>query len=252
MARPEKPITEEGPVADLARALREVRARAGSPPYRDLAAEAHRSASVLADAASGERCPTWPVTESFAAACGADPESFRSLWSAAHEHDQAHRRPARRHSRPKLAKVTRLPNRGTGGRSGSPKPTDPRIARGPDPWSARTPAEYTHLLRALRAWGGNPGVKEVAKHQKPGDWVTRSTFYTALNPRSTGMPSLRIVRPLVRACGAALEEWEGAWKALILREFERINPPPVLPERLPPLAKPDQDGTVHALKRPAP
>jgi hypothetical protein len=245
MARPEKPITAQDPVADLARALREVRVRAGSPPYRDLAGKALHSASVLADAASGGHCPTWKVTESFARACCAEPDTLRPLWEAANEHHQALRRAARPRPRTKLATVRRLPRRSATEDLADPKNVDPRVARGPDPWSARTPAEYVHLLRALRAWGGNPGIHEVW----PGSqfWsVSRSGFYVALHPSRTILPPLRIVQPLVRACGADVEEWVAAWRALSLREFDKANPPPVLPGQLA-----DQDVTVHTLERPA-
>jgi hypothetical protein len=61
---------------------------------------------------------------------------------------------------------------------------------------------------------------------------------------------LRVVRPLVRACGADLEEWVGAWKAVSLHEFEKANPP-VLPKGLMPLTEPDQDIIVRPLERPA-
>jgi hypothetical protein len=249
MARPENSITEQGPVANLARALREVRARAGSPTYRNLAEKALHSASVLADAASGKHCPTWRVTESFAAACGADPETLRSLWAEANKHDRARRQAARRHSRPKLATVKRLPRPNAGNR-----PADPRIAHGPDPWAARTPAEYVHLLRALRAWAGYPAVKDVREVSATGGPVARvprSTFYAALNPSRTSLPPLVVVRSLVRACGADVDEWVSAWRALSLREFDKANPSPIPSDRQVPPAGPGPDATVRALDRPA-
>ncbi len=63
MARPERPVTGTGPLPDLARALRNVRAQAGNPGYRELAARTHRSRSVLAAATGGKECPTWEVTD---------------------------------------------------------------------------------------------------------------------------------------------------------------------------------------------
>jgi hypothetical protein len=247
MSRPEKPITTVGPVAELARALREVRARAGGPPYWQLAEKTHRSRSVLAAAASGANCPTWEVTAAFITACEEDPEAFESLWAEAHEHEQVLRR-ATRTSRPKLASVRRLPSRSARSHPGGPKPIDPRLARGPDPWSARTAAEYRHLLRELRAWGGKPGTREVARHTRPGEWVTKATFYGALNPGRPGLPSLGVVRPLVRACDADLEEWVSAWRVLSLREFDEANPRPITREGL--TTDPGRDGTVHVLGRP--
>jgi hypothetical protein len=66
MARPEKAITSEGPVADLAIALRELRKRAGNPPYKCLAELASYSRAHLSDAARGNTCPAWEVVEAFA------------------------------------------------------------------------------------------------------------------------------------------------------------------------------------------
>jgi hypothetical protein len=163
VARPEKPIPGDGPVADLAHALRAARDQAGNPPHWKLAGKAFCSASVLAEAASGQRCPTWHAAKSYVTACSADPEALkaalkvlRDLWEKASKSDRAARRAAvRRSQSPELATVRHLPRPPT---SSDPPPVDPRVARGPDPWAARTPQEYVHQLRALRAWGGNPSV----------------------------------------------------------------------------------------------
>jgi DivIVA domain-containing protein len=126
---------------------------------------------------------------------------------------------------PKLAIVRHLPRRPTSSHRPS---VDPRVVRGPDPWAACTPEEYVHQLRALRAWGGNPSVREVYAHApEPGFYSSRSAFYDALSPRRTSLPPLKFVQMLVRACDADVEEWVSAWRALSLSEFEKANPSPI-------------------------
>src|SRR6185295_5452194 len=102
MPRPEKPIPGDGPVADLAYALRAARVQAGRPSYKKLAPKAFCSASLLADAASGQRCPSWRVVQSYVIACSTDPEApkadlkaFKDLWAKADKSDRAARRAAR-------------------------------------------------------------------------------------------------------------------------------------------------------------
>jgi hypothetical protein len=220
MPRPEKPITGDGPVPDLARALRAARVQAGTPSYKELEPVALCSASVLAEAATGQRCPTWHVTKSFGDACGADLKALKSLWLKANRSDQAGRRAARRSQSPGLATVRRLPRTSA---SSDPPSMDPRAARGPDPWAARTPREYVHQLRALRAWGGNPGVREVyAYAPAPRFYSSRSTFYAALSPKRTSLPPLAFVEMLAQACDADVKEWVAAWRVLSL------DPPMIL------------------------
>ncbi len=250
MGRPENPITGNGPVADLARALREIRARAGNPPYRELAKEAHRGASVLAEAATGKRCPSWEVTRSFATACDMDAQALYPLWVAA---DSAARKAKSRPRRAKLAAVRQFPVKPVRPASlDGPRPAeDLRLKRtGPDPWKARTPTEYVWQLRALRAWGGSPGYKEVSaigRRSTPEAgyrWLSTSTFYDAISPSRVTLPPLRIVRPLVQACDANVEEWTLAWKALSLREFEKANP--LLPAADPQATNPPPPSPIAA------
>ncbi|HEY3463593.1 MAG TPA: helix-turn-helix domain-containing protein [Amycolatopsis sp.] len=84
MGRPEKPVNSSGGVAtQFARELRELRARAGNPTYREMARSAMFSSSVLSSAASGNRMPSLQVTLAFVAACGGDDEAWRRHWHAA-------------------------------------------------------------------------------------------------------------------------------------------------------------------------
>lgn len=84
MGRPEKPVNTSGGIAtQFARELRELRARAGNPTYREMARSAMFSSSVLSSAASGNRMPSLQVTLAFVAACGGDDEAWRQRWHAA-------------------------------------------------------------------------------------------------------------------------------------------------------------------------
>jgi len=95
MARPEKPVDASGgPAATFANELRQLRARAGNPTYRDMARSALFSSSVLSSAASGTRLPTLQVTLGFVAACGGDREEWRRRWMRA-AHVTASDTPAR-------------------------------------------------------------------------------------------------------------------------------------------------------------
>ncbi|GAA1944619.1 helix-turn-helix domain-containing protein [Kitasatospora viridis] len=77
MGRQEQPLDAgDGPLARFALDLRELRRRAGSPPYRRLAALANYSASTLAEAAAGRRLPSDVVLAAFVTACGGDPQEW--------------------------------------------------------------------------------------------------------------------------------------------------------------------------------
>lgn len=83
MGRSERPI--DGDVESLcqfAAELRELRRKAGSPTYREMAARVHYSASVLSQAASGRSLPTLAVTVAFVEACGGDRRPWERRWQA--------------------------------------------------------------------------------------------------------------------------------------------------------------------------
>jgi serine/threonine protein kinase len=80
MGRLERPL-DEGPLLGFAQGLRDLRAAAGSPTYRELARIAHVSQSALSAAASGQILPTWEVTAAYVRACGGDSEAWRERWS---------------------------------------------------------------------------------------------------------------------------------------------------------------------------
>ncbi|MDH2393634.1 helix-turn-helix transcriptional regulator [Streptomyces sp. HNM0663] len=66
-------------------------ARASEIPLQDLAHRVECSPSYLSRILSGQRVPSWPITERLAQTCGADPAIVRKLW----ETEQLRRRPPR-------------------------------------------------------------------------------------------------------------------------------------------------------------
>jgi hypothetical protein len=83
MGRHENPIDPAaGALARFAAELRELRVRAGSPTYRELALRAFYSASTLSQAASGGVVPTRAVTLAFVRACGGDVADWDRRWRA--------------------------------------------------------------------------------------------------------------------------------------------------------------------------
>jgi WD40 repeat protein len=81
MARPELPLaSQDSALLAFAADLRRLREKAGSPTYRELAASAHYSVTVLSQAASGRKLPSLAVTEAYVQACDGDPEEWRQRW----------------------------------------------------------------------------------------------------------------------------------------------------------------------------
>lgn len=67
-------------IAMFARDLRDLRRRAGSPPYRAMRAASGISGSSLVRAATGRILPTWTVTQGFVLACGGDVAEWEPRW----------------------------------------------------------------------------------------------------------------------------------------------------------------------------
>nr|WSX76746.1 hypothetical protein OH826_24700 [Streptomyces sp. NBC_00899] len=81
MPRQERPLDEGGtPLLRFAADLRQLRAKAGAPTYRQLALRAHTSAASLSVAAGGRRLPTLAVTIAYVEGCGGDVEAWRLRW----------------------------------------------------------------------------------------------------------------------------------------------------------------------------
>ncbi|MGW0648461.1 nSTAND1 domain-containing NTPase [Streptomyces umbrinus] len=81
MPRRERPLDAgDGPLPEFAAGLRQLRQKAGSPPYRKLAEQAHYSISTLSSAASGQRLPTLAVTLAYVRACDGDVQEWEQRW----------------------------------------------------------------------------------------------------------------------------------------------------------------------------
>lgn len=91
MGRREKPVDPSaGPVQRFAYELRKLRAEAGGPTYRQLAARGTYSVTALSQAAAGDRLPSLPVALAYAEGCGGDPAEWEWRWrqAAAEEAEQ--------------------------------------------------------------------------------------------------------------------------------------------------------------------
>ncbi|WP_055536136.1 WD40 repeat domain-containing protein [Streptomyces alboniger] len=83
MPRGERPLEDDGSeLTAFAADLRKLREKAGGPPYRQLARDAHYSSTTLADAAGGRRLPSLPVTLAYVRACGGDATAWEARWHA--------------------------------------------------------------------------------------------------------------------------------------------------------------------------
>jgi transcriptional regulator with XRE-family HTH domain len=72
---------DAGPVQRFAQDLRELRAAAGRPTYRELAERTRFSLSAISDAARGDRLPSLDVTLAFVDACDGDRDAWALRWS---------------------------------------------------------------------------------------------------------------------------------------------------------------------------
>src|SRR5919198_5701970 len=73
MGRTETPVDPAGgPLQRFAYDLQVLRRQAGEPPYRTMARRVGLSATVLSQAAKGDRLPTLQTTLAFIRACGGD------------------------------------------------------------------------------------------------------------------------------------------------------------------------------------
>lgn len=71
-------------IADFSQTLAQVRERAGTPSFREMAARSGAiSHTTLHDAVRGHRLATWETVVEFAKACEADPEELRDAWESA-------------------------------------------------------------------------------------------------------------------------------------------------------------------------
>lgn len=84
VGRRERHIDPEHPaVAELAAGLRQLRAGAGTPTYRSMAAATHYAATTLSRAAAGRALPSLDVVLAYVAACDGDHAEWRRRWEEA-------------------------------------------------------------------------------------------------------------------------------------------------------------------------
>ncbi|MEV6241489.1 hypothetical protein [Lentzea sp. NPDC051838] len=87
MPRGERPLDDgDSPLLRFAGDLRQIRADAGSPTYRELAQRAHFSVATLSEAAGGRKLPSLDVTLAYVRACGGDEQTWSQRW---HEVDES-------------------------------------------------------------------------------------------------------------------------------------------------------------------
>jgi tetratricopeptide (TPR) repeat protein len=83
----------------------------------------------------------------------------------------------------------------------------------PGPGDPHQVADFVRSLRAVKVWAGDPSLETLRRRTG----VATSTLSDAFNPQRRRMPSLDLVRAVLRACGANSSQvagWEGAWRAL--------------------------------------
>jgi transcriptional regulator with XRE-family HTH domain len=179
MPRPEKPVeTTHAQLTKLALSLRELRAQSQRPTYRELARRIGYAISVLSEAASGQRMPTWDVVKAYVEACDDDPNDWLPLWSSAakevHENKgstsqpQPDRRESATTSYAHTGALINLPT-GTSSTTHSPREpknhTSPQVAPTRQIWSR-------HLARLKRGAGAH---NEVGRPAEPRQHARRRT-----------------------------------------------------------------------------
>lgn len=86
----------------------------------------------------------------------------------------------------------------------------------PDPLQARSPTEFTAVLRRYRAWSGDPSFREIAG--RAGGRIAASTIWQALQD-GDAMPRMEVVVAIVAGCGGSEEDqrrFTTAWRAIRL------------------------------------
>lgn len=186
MARPERELEARGRLRQLAKWLRDQRARANLA-YRQMAEMTGIPATTLSRAASGETLPSRHTVREFARACGANPDKAGQLRDAAAGDWRRHR--AGRHTQP-------------GHRGGAYYPEN-----------VISPESLIKALSHLRARAGQPSLEELARRTRDTDrYLPSSTISDLFTGRS--QPTLATVLAVATACGEredGLALWRNAW-----------------------------------------
>lgn len=243
MPRPEKPIDPAAsPIAAFACALRELRSKAGSPPYREMAKQAHYSVTSLSQAAAGRRLPTWEVTRAFVIACDGDEKLWHQRWEQTAKEITA--------SQTIAAPLTGKPHQGSatefkksrslgpdGGAEQSIRPTTTsgplgrsgevvvgntlQLKRPPDPQTANTPRELMDMLISLYRNSGltlrELSARSIREPSAIGNNIALSKSHLSALFRSGHLPLRDQLLRIAEVCGATpsdLQDWHHAWGQL--------------------------------------
>ncbi|MFI6317760.1 helix-turn-helix domain-containing protein [Nonomuraea sp. NPDC050556] len=228
MGRPETVISDRGLTGQFAAKLRELRLRAGLT-YRQLSERTGYSQSVLSEAASGRKLPTWQVTYAYVEACNGEVSQFRNLLVRA---KGARKRPPMRMKGLSSFQPPSVVAKRTS--------TESRTTR-PDPLATTTAGEFVRALNALRSWAGASlrALPRILADRtgEPGRLyaLPRSTVSEML--RSNQLPREDLIADFVEACcladgrmtaaerGLYLQDWQDARHALNLgkRPLRRVT-----------------------------
>ncbi|MFF2351065.1 helix-turn-helix domain-containing protein [Kitasatospora sp. NPDC058115] len=95
----------------------------------------------------------------------------------------------------------------------------------PDPGGATTPQEFVDRLRAVKAWCGNPSLRELERRTG----LPRSTLAGDMSPRRSRLPPLERVLALATAFevpAGELARWQSAWQRIQVRQQSAEPPVP--------------------------
>ena len=224
MPRPENPIDPtSGPIAAFAYALRDMRTKAGNPPYKAMAKRVHYSVGALSQAAAGARLPTWEVTQAYVRACGGHEGEWRQRW----EHADAtvvHKPRSPVHPGGAVTQRNEAVAAWPADRHNSSRPDAQHVLPPgkPEPRQASSPPELLAMLNQLRTYAGL-SLRDLAIRSKSEPSISKHPVILA---RSTLSPVLRgdgralrfeEVLRIVEICGddpKDLGDWSTAWSRL--------------------------------------
>lgn len=212
--RPETPLPETGPLAALARRLRELREEKGMS-YREMAAIANYTAPALSTAANGKRLPPLHRVLAYVTALGVDEftrAEVEQLWRNAQEETRRTRAPRRRaeptaqpsyQASPDLSVII-------------PFVTDSLVYFSADPRQVTTFEEFSAALNQILSESGMSVAELIGQSSIPtasgGQMVQlkKTTVYDVLGGKVR--PSSGFTQMFLRSCGMARDRVE-AWVA---------------------------------------